>query len=137
MAGLQPQPLCEQVVWRGLRRDSEVDENGLLSEEVAQVLGMPVEMIPLKATKGKPTNPKPERRHIHAQLSKIQYAIRSPRIEGCTHPVRNRVTVSWPSVPSLVLTPERIPPEVEVKGLSINEQGPANALVVRQPSIDG
>ena len=51
--GLRPfmsQLLCEQVVGRGLRRASyEVDENGLLREEVAKVFGVPFAVIPFKA----------------------------------------------------------------------------------------
>lgn len=37
--------------------------------------------------------------------------------------MRNRVTVDWKAVPSLVLYPDRIPPEVEVKALSVTNQG--------------
>lgn len=43
--------------------------------------------------------------------------------EGYTQAIRNRVTVDWANVPSLVLDPARIPPEVEVKGLIVNNQG--------------
>jgi hypothetical protein len=44
------------------------------------------------------------------------------RIER-TQTVRNCVTVDWPSVPALILEPGRIPPEVQVKALSVNNQG--------------
>ena len=61
--GLRPfmsQLLCEQVVGRGLRRASyEVDENGLLREEVAKVFGVPFEVIPFKAN---PAGQRPRRR---------------------------------------------------------------------------
>ncbi len=52
--GIRPfmsQLLCEQVVGRGLRRASyEVNEDGKFTEEVANVLGVPFEVIPFKAT---------------------------------------------------------------------------------------
>src|SRR5215207_458871 len=54
--GIRPfmsQLLCEQVVGRGLRRASyDVGEDGLLSEEVAEVFGVPFELIPFKGTGG-------------------------------------------------------------------------------------
>jgi type III restriction enzyme len=125
--GLRPfmsQLLCEQVVGRGLRRRNyEVGDDGLLNEEVAQVLGVPFEVIPFKATKAAAGAQKDRRHHVHAIPSKAKYEIRFPRVEGYTQTVRNRVTVDWPSVPALILEPGRIPPEVEVKALSVNNQG--------------
>ncbi len=51
--GLRPfmsQLLCEQVVGRGLRRNSyQLNDDGKFSEEVAKVLGVPFEVIPFKA----------------------------------------------------------------------------------------
>ena len=47
--GLRPfmsQLLCEQVIGRGLRRASyDVEENGLMSEEIATVLGVPLSIF--------------------------------------------------------------------------------------------
>jgi type III restriction enzyme len=125
--GLRPfmsQLLCEQVVGRGLRRRSyEVGDDGLLNEEVAQVLGVPFEVVPFKANKGGPAQVKDKRHHIHPMPSKEQFAISFPRVERYTQKARSRVTVDWRSVPALVLEPGRIPPEVEVKGLNINSEG--------------
>ncbi|HJT79457.1 MAG TPA: hypothetical protein VJ739_19835, partial [Gemmataceae bacterium] len=127
--GLRPfmsQLLCEQVVGRGLRRRSyEVGDDGLLNEEVAQVLGVPFEVIPFKATQAGAGPQTDRRHHVHPIPSKAEYEVRFPRVEGYTQQVRNRVTVDWPAVPALHLEPGRIPPEVEVKGLSINDQGRA------------
>jgi type III restriction enzyme len=117
------QLLCEQVVGRGLRRKNyEVGEDGKFTEEVAKVFGVPFEVIPFKATTG-PTPPPVKRHHIHAAPSKAEFEIRFPRVEGYTQAIRNRVTVDWPNVPPLRLEPDRIPPEVEVKGLSVSEKG--------------
>ncbi len=125
--GIRPfmsQLLCEQVVGRGLRRASyEAGPDGKFSEEVAQVFGVPFEVIPFKANPQGPGKRREKRYHVHAVPEKEQYEIRFPRVEGYTQAIRNRVTVNWSSVPPLVLLPDRIPPEVEMKGLSVNNKG--------------
>ncbi len=127
--GLRPfmsQLLCEQVVGRGLRRASyEVGENGRFTEEVAKVFGVPFEVIPFKANPQGPAPPRVKRYHVHAIPEKMHFAIRFPRIEGYTQAIRNRVTMEWENVPRLPLQPDSIPPQVEVKGLSITNTGRA------------
>ena len=125
--GLRPfmsQLLCEQVVGRGLRRTNyEVGPDGLLTEETAKVFGVPFEVIPFKASpKGQP-QPRVKRYHVHALPAKSSYEITFPRVEGYTQAIRNSVTVNWQRVFPQVLDPARIPPEVEVKGLHVNDQG--------------
>ena len=125
--GLRPfmsQLLCEQVVGRGLRRKSfDVGAEGKFSEELSKVFGVPFEVIPFKANPQGQPPPRVKRYHIHAIPAKARYEIRFPRVEGYTQAIRNRVTVDWATVPSLVLEPERIPPEVEVKGLHVSNKG--------------
>jgi type III restriction enzyme len=127
IVGLRPfmsQLLCEQVVGRGLRRVSyELGEGNKFTEEVAKVFGVPFEVIPFKANKGGAPPPLVKRHHVHAIPSKAGCEIRFPRVEGYTQAIRNRVAVNWESVPPLTLEPGRIPPEVEVKGLHINNHG--------------
>src|SRR5947208_5270690 len=69
IVGLRPfmsQLLCEQVVGRGLRRRSyEIGADGKLQEEVAQVLGVPFEVIPFKASEGGAPQPAQKRHHVH------------------------------------------------------------------------
>lgn len=131
--GLRPfmsQLLCEQVVGRGLRRRLyELDENGKFREEVAKVFGVPFEVIPFKASPQGPPKDRVKRHHIQAIPAKAEMEVRFPRVEGYTQGVRNRVTVDWPNVPTLLLDPGRIPPEVEVKGLNHNNKG--------RPSLSG
>lgn len=131
--GLRPfmsQLLCEQVVGRGLRRRTyEPDENDRFPEEVARVFGVPFEVIPFKAT----NTPAPEpvkRYHVHAVPAKAEFEIRFPRVEGYTQAVRNRIAVEWKNVPALVLEPGRIPPEVQMKAMSVSDQG---SLSLRGP----
>jgi type III restriction enzyme len=126
--GLRPfmsQLLCEQVVGRGLRRASyELDETtGLMREEVAKVFGVPFEVVPFKANPAGPPPPPVKRHHVHALPQRAHLEIKFPRVEGYTQAVRNRVTVDWDKVPSLMIKPDQIPPEVEVKALSVNNKG--------------
>lgn len=125
--GLRPfmsQLLCEQVVGRGLRRASyDTGPDGKLTEEVAKVFGVPFEVIPFKANPQGQPKPRVKRYHIHAIPGKAQFEITYPRVDGYTQAIRNRVTVDWKSVPSLILEPGRIPPEVEVKGLHATTKG--------------
>lgn len=125
--GIRPfmsQLLCEQVVGRGLRRASyELGADGKFVEEVSKVLGVPFEVIPFKATSRGPTAPRVKRYHVHAIPEKAGLEIRFPRVDGYTQAIRNHVTVDWANVPSLVLQPDSIPPEVQVKGLSVSNAG--------------
>ncbi len=127
IVGLRPfmsQLLCEQVVGRGLRRASyEVGEDGLLTEEVSKVFGVPFEIVPFKATQGAPPPPPPPRKHVHALPSRSSLEIVFPRVEGYAQAVNNRISVEWDSVASLVIDPLNIPPEVQMKGGIPNNQG--------------
>ncbi|MBI3663394.1 MAG: DEAD/DEAH box helicase family protein [Acidobacteria bacterium] len=131
--GLRPfmsQLLCEQVVGRGLRRASyELGENERFKEEVAQVLGVPFEVIPFKANPTGDYAPPPKRWHVHAIPTKAEFEIRFPRVEGYTQAIRNRVTVNWDDVPMMYLEPGKIPPEVLMKALSMTNTG--------RPSLHG
>ncbi|MGQ0715041.1 MAG: BPTD_3080 family restriction endonuclease [Gemmatimonadaceae bacterium] len=124
--GLRPfmsQLLCEQVVGRGLRRVSyDVTEEGLFAEEVAQVFGVPFEVIPFKAS-GAPPPPRPKRYHVHALEERAHLEIRAPRVEGYVQAVRNRVAVEWAHVPTLVLTPGDLPTVVETGVLTATDRG--------------
>jgi type III restriction enzyme len=126
VVGLRPfmsQLLCEQVVGRALRRASyEPMEDGRFPEEVAQVFGVPFEVIPFKAT-GAPAAPAPKRFHVHALPARRHLEIRFPRVEGYTQSVRNRVTLDWDAVAPLTLAPDVVPPEVEMRGLVVDTRG--------------
>lgn len=125
--GLRPfqsQLLCEQVVGRALRRASyETGEDGRMREEVAKVFGVPFQIVPFKANPSGPPPPAPPRYHVHARPDRAHLEIRFPRVEGYTQAIRNKVTVDWASVPKLALDPLNIPPEVEMKALSLTNEG--------------
>jgi type III restriction enzyme len=128
IVGLRPfmsQLLCEQVVGRGLRRRDyqNFDEQGRLAEEVAKVFGVPFEVVPFKENKGAAAAKPPKRHRVHALPEKAQFEIAFPRVEGYRQAIRNRVTVEWDKIAVLWLDPNKIPPEVQVKGLLPTNQG--------------
>ena len=110
-----------------------------MSEEVAKVFGVPFEVVPFKANPGGKPPPPVKRFHVHSLAERAHLQIRFPRVEGYTQAVRNRVTVDWKNVPSLVIKPDQIPPQVDVKGLNINNRGRSSLLGpgrVDQVSLD-
>ena len=129
--GLRPfmsQLLCEQVVGRGLRRSSyAVGEDGKLGEEVAKVLGVPFEIVPLKENPpGNGPRPLPKTWRVRAVPDREDLEIRFPRVEGYTQAIRQRVKVDWDSIAPLQIDPMDIPPEVEMKaGLPSNSGRPS------------
>ena len=130
IVGLRPfmsQLLCEQVVGRGLRRRTyELNEQGLMTEEVATVFGVPFHVIPFKANPAGTPTPPVKRHHVQALPGRGHLEIRFPRVEGYRQAIRNRVSVDWDTVPPLVLDPFKIPPEVEVKAsLPTNDGRPS------------
>ena len=73
--------LCEQVVGRALRRvDYNVNEDGFLSEEYAEVYGVPFSFLKVSGD----TTPKPPKviHRVYALPGREQYAIAYPRVEG-------------------------------------------------------
>jgi len=122
--------LCEQVVGRGLRRSSyEVGQDGLLSEEVAKVFGVPFEVIPFKENKGAAPSARPKQAWVQPIPEKERFKIIFPRVQGYRQAIRNRIAVDWEAVAPLRIDPQKIPPEVEVKGLIPNNKG--------KPSLGG
>lgn len=143
IVGLRPfmsQLLCEQVVGRGLRRVSyEAGEDGKFSEEIATVFGVPFNIIPFKARKGAVAPPPLKRHHVHALPDRAEHEIRFPRVEGYRQRVRNRITVDWDAIPRVPLDPHNIPPEVQTKGLSVDDRGRMSVTgpgKVREVSVD-
>jgi type III restriction enzyme len=134
VVGLRPfqsQLLCEQVVGRALRRASydpvQTPDGPRFGEEIAQVLGVPFEIIPFKSSGGPPKAPT-SRRHVRALPERAEYAISFPRVEGYTQVVRNRIDVDWAHVPAITLDPTKIPSEVKMAAALPNNQGRVKAI---------
>jgi type III restriction enzyme len=129
VVGLRPfqsQLLCEQVVGRALRRrfyNPDPNNDDHFDEEVAQVFGVPFEVVPFKATGATP-KPRPPQRRIHAVPQKAQFAITVPRVLGYSIGVRNRIAVDWPTVARLVPDPSAIPPQSDLAAM-LNQGKPS------------
>lgn len=123
IAGLRPfesQLLCEQVVGRGLRRTQYHD---LQAEEVAQIYGVPFELIPFKA---RPDKPKPPQvtHHVYAVPNREHLEIRFPRVEGYAVAFKGRIHVEWDRVAPITLDPvSDFPDATRLKGLSDPRSG--------------
>ncbi len=75
------QLLCEQVVGRGLRRQSyELNEQGLFDVEYADIMGIPFDFARSPQV-AKPTVPRPVTR-VHAVKERSDLEIRFPRVSG-------------------------------------------------------
>jgi type III restriction enzyme len=132
IVGLRPfmsQLLCEQVVGRGLRRASyETEGEGTderLGEEVAQVFGVPFQIVPFKANQGGAPRPLVKTWRVRALPERADLEIRFPRVEGYACELSTEISVDWERVPELQIDPTRIPPEVQMKaGLPTNQGRP-------------
>jgi len=127
IVGLRPfmsQLLCEQVVGRGLRRRSyELTADGKFEEEVAQILGVPFEVVPFKRTGRRP--PRPKQHHIQPLPAKADLEITFPRVEGYQQAIRNRVAIDWNNIAPVVVDPMKIPDEVRLKSTLLNKGRPS------------
>ena len=132
IVGLRPfmsQLLCEQVVGRGLRRASyETEGEGddeRLGEEVAQVFGVPFQVVPFKANKGGVPKPPVKTWRVRALPERAALEITFPRVEGFVFESSSEVKVDWDALQPLTIDPTKIPPEVQMKaGLPTNQGRP-------------
>jgi type III restriction enzyme len=132
IVGLRPfmsQLLCEQVVGRGLRRasyETEGDGDGeRLGEEVAQIFGVPFQVVPFKANKGGVPKPPVRTWRVRALPERANLEIRFPRVEGYGFEPASQVVIDWDKIPSITIDPTQIPSEVQMKaGLPTNQGRP-------------
>ncbi|MEO9960744.1 MAG: DEAD/DEAH box helicase family protein [Nisaea sp.] len=112
------QLLCEQVVGRGLRRQSyDLNEQGLFKVEYADVLGIPFDFA-AKPQVVKPTPPK-ETVQVRALPERASLEITFPRVEGYRVELPDeKLTASFNENARLPLTPELVgPSKVLVQGI--------------------
>lgn len=104
------QLLCEQVIGRGLRRQSyELNADGLFNTEYADILGIPFDFAtePQKVVR---TPPKPITR-VQAVKGRERLAIRFPRVAGYrTELPPDRISAIFTEDSTLRLTPELVGP---------------------------
>ena len=126
------QLLCEQVVGRGLRRMNYTPdpETGRLTEEYADVYGIPFSVIPFR---GRPTHrPEPEDKpinHVRAIPGREAYEIRFPVVEGYAFALRkNEIKADIEAMDRLRLEPEHTPTAVFVKAAAGYQIGDITTL---------
>jgi type III restriction enzyme len=120
------QLLCEQVVGRGLRRQSyDLNEEGLFEVEYADVLGIPFDFT-AKPVVAPPKPPKATVR-VHALKERAALEITFPRVEGYRVELpEERIIAKFNNDSRLFLTPEEVGPckvllegivgEVDIRG---------------------
>jgi type III restriction enzyme len=107
------QLLCEQVVGRGLRRQSyELNEDELLPVDYADVLGIPFDFT-AKPVVAKPVPPR-ETVRVHAvRPDRDKLEIRFPRVEGYRVDLPDeRLTANFGPNSILELTPDLVGPSI-------------------------
>lgn len=112
------QLLCEQVVGRGLRRQSyELNKEGLFDVEYADIMGIPFDFA-RSPQKVDPKPPKPVTR-VHAIAERADLEIRFPRVSGYRRELPSeRLNAQFDEDSSLVITPEDIgPTSVTMEGI--------------------
>lgn len=112
------QLLCEQVIGRGLRRQSyELNDRGLFNTEYADILGIPFDFAtePQDVVR---TPPKPTTR-VYALKERANLSIRFPRVAGYrTELPSENFSASFSPDSVLTLTPELVGPcKVRLEGL--------------------
>jgi type III restriction enzyme len=107
------QLLCEQVVGRGLRRMDYVPDpvSGLLTEEYADVYGIPFSVIPFKGrpVKAPPPDDRPKN-HVRALPERKAMEMRFPVVEGYAFALRkNLIRCNIDELEPLIIEPNREP----------------------------
>ena len=104
------QLLCEQVVGRGLRRQSyKLNADGLFDVEYADILGIPFDFA-AQPVVVKPVPPKPSTR-VAAVPARAALEITFPRVEGYRVELpHDRLTATFTEDSRLHLTPEQVGP---------------------------
>ena len=113
------QLLCEQVVGRGLRRQSyELDENKRLSVEYADILGIPFDFT-AKPVVAKPKPPRPTVRVCAVRPDRDALEIKFPRVEGYRVELpQEQLSATFNKDSTLELNPNLVgPSKVLVEGI--------------------
>jgi type III restriction enzyme len=116
------QLICEQVVGRGLRRMSyELNERGLLTEEYAEIYGVPFAFIPcsgraLEDTPGKPVY------YVQTEPSRSHARISFPRVVGYRYEAPDGMLIpKFTDGSRVILTPEDFPTRTLMAGVAGQE----------------
>ncbi len=112
------QLLCEQVVGRGLRRQSyELNADKMFDAEYADIMGIPFDFA-AQPVVAKPKPPKPTTQ-VRALKERAALEIEFPRVEGYRVALPDeRIVATFSTDSRLVLTPEKVgPSRVRMEGI--------------------
>lgn len=123
------QLLCEQVVGRALRRiDYQVNENGLMFPEYAEVYGVPFSFLRVEG--GGPPQPPKVIHRVHALTERQKYEITFPRVEGYRYEI-NETKLSAKFTEDSKTIIENEPTEVVLEGV-IGEEAKEHLLKIKE-----
>ncbi|MCL2873093.1 MAG: DEAD/DEAH box helicase family protein [Betaproteobacteria bacterium] len=125
------QLLCEQVIGRALRRRSyDLNENGLLNVEYADVLGIPFDFT-AKPVISEPQPPVETVRVQAVRPERDYLEIRFPRVTGCRIELpREQIRAEFTDDSVLALNPDLVGPTEVLQGGII---GATHSLKVEEP----
>ena len=114
LRAFESQLLCEQVVGRGLRRQSyETNpETGLFNQEFVNILGVPFSFLPHQG--GRPPRPEKPRVEVRPVLENADHEITWPTIRRIQTLVRSDLTIDWDKVEPLRISARAIDMTVEM-----------------------
>jgi type III restriction enzyme len=120
------QLLCEQVVGRGLRRNSyDVGEDGLFEAEYVNIFGVPFTFLPHEGDGGAPPPPPQPKTRIEPDPTKAAFEITFPNITRIDHVYRPTLSVDFAKVRNLELDPYQSITEAELAAIIAGKPNPA------------
>ena len=113
LRAFESQLLCEQVVGRGLRRQSyELNpETGLFNQEFVNILGVPFSFLPHQGSNPQPNKPRVEVRPVPENAD---HEITWPDISRIQTLVRSDLTIAWDRVEPLRISAREMDMTVEM-----------------------
>ena len=112
------QLLCEQVVGRGLRRQSyAADEKGMFAPEYAEVYGVPFSFIPSAGSAVDP-KPGPTPTRVRALEDRLDCEIRFPRLTGYRYKLQgDRLEAKFTDDSKMAISTQDVPTRVEMSSI--------------------
>lgn len=128
------QLLCEQVVGRGLRRQSyDLNEEGLFDPEYVTVFGIPFTFLPVEDSG--PRQPREDRpkTKIEPVPERKEREIKWPHVLRVDYKLNYYLDIDWDKVEPLVLSPQDAPSVVEVAPVI---EGKPNLAGITEVNLD-
>ena len=98
------QLLCEQIIGRGLRRNSyDIGKDGLLNQETVEIMGIPFSFLPQEGVV--PNQPVEPKVMVYVVPEKKKYEITWPNIERIEIRYKHVLDINWEKIKPLTLYP--------------------------------